>query len=180
MKDTTEQSPAETTRRRRLEAILAEWPGTDPPPAGELQRFAALTSVGPPESAPGPAPSLVLAAERCLLAERLRAELEEGRLAHGRVWDLDATFYPWGNLALACEVRVGGESVRPVHAVRVAGAGGGLYLFADQLDAEAFRRAVRRRGGRARISEERLYDNSGADRLIDAQREDPLDAEPRD
>jgi hypothetical protein len=176
MKGTKEQSPPETTRRRRLEAIRAEWPGTEPPPEGEVPRFVALTSEGPPESSPGPAPTLVLAEERSVIAERLRAEIAEGRLAHGRIWDLDAAFYPWGNLALAYEVRVGEEPVRPVHAVSVEGADGGLYLFADRLDADAFCLAVRRRDGRARVSEERLYDNSGADRLIDAQREALLEA----
>jgi len=176
MKETKEQSPPETTRRARLEAILSEWPGTEPPPRGGVPRFVALTSEGPPESSPSPAPTLVLAETRCVLAERLRAEIAEGRLAHGRIWDLDAAFYPWGNLALAYEVRVGEEPVRPVHAVSVEGAGGGLYLFADRLDADAFFRAVRRRKGRARVSEQCLYDNDGADRLIDAQREAPLEA----
>lgn len=172
-----EQIPPEKRRRRRLEAILAEWPGTEPPPAGELPRFAALTSEGPPESPRPPVPTLILAEDRCALAERLRAEIEEGRLAHGRLWNLDAAFYPWGNLALAYEVRVGEEPVRAIHAVSVEGPEGGLYLFTDRLDAQAFCRAVRRREGRARVSEERLYDNNGADRLIDAQREELVEAE---
>lgn len=180
MKETKEQSPPETTRRGRLEAILSEWPGTEPPPEGEVPRFAALTSEGSPESRPGRAPTLVLAEERCAIAERLRAEIAEGRLAHGRIWDLDAAFYPWGNLAVAYEVRVGGDPVRPVYAVSVEGVGAGLYLFADQLDAEAFCRAVHRREGRARVSEERLYDNNGADRLIDAQREELVETDHAD
>ena len=172
MKKTTEHRPSKGARRLHLEAILAEWPGIDPPPDGETPRFAALTSEGSPESSPRDAPTLILAEQRAGLAERIRAEIEEGRLAHGRVWDLDATFYPWGNLGLAYEVRIGEELVRPVHAVSVEGRDGGLYLFADEVDAEAFCRAVRRRDGRVRVTEELLHHNSGADRLIDAQRED--------
>lgn len=166
-----QQAPLERSRRRHLEAILAEWPGVDPP-RGETPRFLALTSEGSPESSPSPVPTLVQADDRAGLVERLRIEIEDGRLAHGRIWDLDATFYPWGNLAMAYEVRIGEELIRPVHAVSVEGRDDGLYLFADQLDAEAFCRAVRRRDGRVRITEELLHDNSGADRLIDAQRAD--------
>lgn len=158
-------------RRERLAAILAEWPGAEPPPTDEPPRFVALTSEGSPESPSWPAPTLVLAADRGALAERLRAELAEGRLAHGRLWDLDAEFYSWGNLTLDYEVRIGGELSRPVHAVSVEGRGAGLYLFADRLDAEAYCRAVRRRDGDVRLSEERLYDNDRADRLIDAERD---------
>lgn len=167
-----ERSTAYRARRERLESILSQWPAADPPPAEAVPRFAAITSEGSPESPPSPAPTLVLAEGRAGLAERLRAELEEGRLAHGRLWDLDAAFYPWGNLAMAYEVRIGEELIRPVHAVNVEGRDRGLYLFADQLDAEAFCRAVRRRDGRARLSEEQLYDNRRADRLIDAERDD--------
>lgn len=162
-------SRPESSRRGRLAAILARWPGSSPPPQ-EIPRFAALTSPGPPEAEPIPGPTLVLAEDPVELGERLRVEIEEGRLAHGRVWDLDSTVYPWGNLAIAYEVRVGEELVRPVHAVSVVGRDGGLYLFADKLDAEAFCRAVRRRDGRAEITVELLHDNGAADRLIDAER----------
>jgi hypothetical protein len=172
MKKTQEHSPPESARRRHLEAIFAEWPGLAPPPAGETPRFAALTSEGSPESPPRPVPTLVLAEDRAGLAERLRAEIEDGRLAHGRIWDLDATFYPWGNMAIAYEVRIDDELIRPVHAVSVEGQDAGLYLFADQLDAEAFCHAVRRREGQVRVTELLLHHNSGADRLIDAQRGD--------
>ena len=162
----------ENMRRERLRAILSELPANEPPPAGPIPRFAALTSEGSPEAGSRLSASLILADDRAGLADRLRAEIEEGRLAHGRVWDLDATFYPWGNLAMAYEVRIGEELIRPVHAVSVEGHDGGLYLFADQLDAEAFCRAVRRRDGQAQISEELLHDNNGADRLIDSERGD--------
>lgn len=172
MKEMENQRPREGMRRRHLEAILAEWPGAGPPPGAEVPRFAALTSEGSPEQPPASAPSLVMAEERTGLAESLRAEIEDGRLAHGRIWDLDAPFYSWGNLAMAYEVRIGEEWVRPVHAVSVEGHEGGLYLFADQLDAQAFCRAVRRRDGQVQVTEEQLYDNSGADRLIDSQRAD--------
>lgn len=172
MPQMNEQTSVARARRERLESILARWPGADPPPAGEPPRFAALTSEGSPESPLSPAPTLILADDRARLAELLRAEIEEGRLAHGRLWDLDADFYPWGNLGMAYELRIGEELLRPVHVVNVEGRDDGLYLFADRLDADAFCRAVSRRAGRARVSEEQLYDNGRADRLIDAERED--------
>lgn len=168
----SEQRKLQRARRERVEAICAEWPVVDPTPAGAIPRFAALSSEGSPETGRSLAATLILAGDRVALADRLRAELGEGRLAHGRVWDLDATFYPWGNLTLAYDVRIGEELIRPVHAVSIEGRDGGLYLFADRLDAEAFCRAVRRRDGQARITEERLHDNSGADRLIDSERGD--------
>jgi hypothetical protein len=67
-------------------------------------------------------------------------------------------------------VRVGEESTRPVQAVAVKGREGGVYLFDDLLDAEAFQEAVRHRGGEAAISEEPIRDAHSADRLIDAER----------
>lgn len=173
MKDTENQRLPEGTRRRNLEAILAAWHASGPPTGAVVPRFAALTSEGSPEQALPPRASILVTAEnRTGLAESLRSEIEEGRLAHGRIWDLDAAFYPWGNLAMAYEVRIGEELVRPVHVVSVEGRDGGLYLFADRLDAEAFCRAVERRDGRACIIEEQLYDNSSADRLIDSRRGD--------
>jgi hypothetical protein len=168
----SEQVASQVERRHRLETILATHPGVGPAEFDAAPRFAALTSEGPPEAGNGAACRLVLADDRTALLGRLRAELDEGRLAHGRVWDLDADFYPWGNVAVAYEVRIGEEPIRPVHAVSVEGHDGGLYLFADELDAEAFCQAVRRRDGEARITEELLHDNSGADLLIDAQRDD--------
>jgi hypothetical protein len=169
-----EQGKSQEERHRNLEAVLELHPGMAPAPVGRdaVPRFAAVTSEGSPEAADIKCGHLVVAEDRATLADRLRAEIEEGRLAHGRVWDLDATFYPWGNLALGYEVRIGGELIRPVHAVSVEGSDGGLHLFVDQLDAEAFCRAVGRRDGEARITTEILHDNSGADRLIDAQRGD--------
>ena len=167
-----EQQGSGEERGARLESILGRHRCAEPPIYEEVPRFAAVTSEGPPEAGGSSGSRLVLAADQGALAGALRAELEEGRLAHGRVWDLDAVFYPWGNIGLAYEVRIGEEPIRAVHAVSVEGRDGGLYLFADQLDAEAFCRAVRRRDGEARITEELLHDNSGADRLIDAQRED--------
>ena len=169
--EANEQSRLQSTRRERLAAILAERPGDDQAPPGPVPRFVALTSEGPPEAGSSAAATLVLADDRASLADRLRTEIEEGRLAHGRVWDLDATFYRWGNLTLAYDVRIGEELVRPVHAVSIEGRDGGLYLFTDQLDAEAFCRAVRRRDVKAHITEEILHDNSGADRLIDSERD---------
>ena len=157
-------------RRRCLEAIFRRYPEARLAVGTVVPRFAALTTEGSPEAARGASPRLIQAEARDALVDRLRAEIDEGRLAHGRVWDLDATFYPWGNLALAYEMRIGEELIQPIHAVSVAGRTGGLYLFADQLDAKAFRDAVRRRDGEAQITEELLLDNSGADRLIDAQR----------
>jgi hypothetical protein len=174
MSQTQEQSvhTSASPRRERLESILRRWSASEPLPVGEPLRFVALTSEGSPESPPAGSPSLVFAGDLVGIAERLRAELEDGRFAHGRVWDLDATFYPWGNLVVAYEVTVGEELARAVHAVRVEGRDRAPYLFADRLDAEAFCGAVRRRAGRAHLSEELLHDNRGADRLIDAERAD--------
>jgi hypothetical protein len=162
----------ERVRRERVEAIVAEWGVEKPITWDPVPRFAAVTSEGPPEAGRHSPSRLVLAADRRDMAEGLRADLEEGRLSHGRLWDLDAQFYPWGNLALAYELRIGEELIRPVHAVSVEGQGGGLYLFADQLDAEAFCRAVHRRDGRAEITTELLHQNDGADFLIDSERGD--------
>lgn len=169
--EANEQSRLQEARRDRLKTILAERPGGDQAPPGPIPRFVALTSEGSPEAGWLSGATLVLAEDRASLADRLRAEIDEGRLAHGRVWDLDATFYRWGNLTLAYDVRIGEELIRPVHAVSVEGQGGGLYLFADQLDAEAFCQAVRRRDVKAHITEEILHDNSGADLLIDSERD---------
>src|ERR1700760_1247003 len=106
-REANEQRRLQEARRARLAAILPERLGGDQAPPGPVPRFVALTSEGPPEAGSSSAATLVLADDRVALADRLRAEIDEGRLAHGRVWDLDATFYRWGNLTLAYDVRIG-------------------------------------------------------------------------
>jgi hypothetical protein len=36
----------------------------------------------------------------------LAAELLEGWVSRGRIWNLDSEWDPWGNLALICSVKV--------------------------------------------------------------------------
>jgi 2-keto-3-deoxy-galactonokinase len=65
-----------------------------------------------------------------------------------------------------------GDGYRPpLHLVRVEGREEGDYLFDDLLDAEAFAEAVRRHGGEAKLTTNRLHDHRAAHRLIDAERE---------
>jgi hypothetical protein len=171
----SEQGPK--TRRECLAAIAASYTeeiheprvkaqldGTQP-----IARFAAVTSEGSPESSYALNGNLIVAETTAGLAEQLRQECGEGWLAHGRVWDLDAPWHLWGNLEIAYSVRVGDDARRPVHLVAVEGREDGVYVFDDLVDAEAFQRMVRRRGGEAALSEKPVHDHRAADQLIDAE-----------
>jgi hypothetical protein len=166
------------TRRERLAAIAAEYieeihdPRTRDQMNGvePVSRYAAVTSEGSPESSHAANGNLIVADATSSLAEQLRQDCGEGRLAHGRVWDLDARFDLWANLEVAYSVRVGEDGRSPVRTVVVRGREDGIYLFGDLLDAEAFGKAVRRSGGEAEISEQPLHDHRGTDRLIDSER----------
>jgi hypothetical protein len=102
------------TRRSRLTAIAEEYTDEihDPCAAQQLAgleptlRFAAVTSPGPSDSEEAWAGNLIVADSVEALAELLREECGEGWLAHGRVWDLDASWHPWGNLSVAYSVRI--------------------------------------------------------------------------
>jgi len=166
------------TRRERLAAIAAEYteeihePRTRSQLVGteQVSRFAAVTSEGSMESSHAANGNLIVAGTPAELAERLRQEAGEGWLAHGRAWDLDAPWHPWGNLPIAYRVQAGEEITRPVPVVSVEGREDGIYLFDDLVDAEAFQNAVRHWGGEADLTEEPVHDNHAADRLIDAER----------
>ena len=165
------------TRRERLAAIAASYTeeihehrtqhqlaGVEP-----ISRFAAVTSEGSPESSYASNGNLIVADTTPRLAEQLRQECGEGWLAHGRVWDLDAPWNLWGNVEIAYRVEVGDGATRPVHLVSVTGREDGIYVFDDLVDAEAFLRMVRHRGGEAVLSEEPVHDHRAADQLIDAE-----------
>jgi hypothetical protein len=166
------------TRRERLAAIAEEYTedihdtrtrhqraGVEP-----VSRFAAVTSEGSAESSYAANGNLIVADSTARLAEQLRQECGEGWLAHGRVWDLDAPFHSWGNLEISYSVRVGEDAARPVYLISVSGREDGIYAFEDLLDAEAFQKIARLRGGEATLSEELIRDHRAADQLIDAER----------
>jgi hypothetical protein len=165
------------TRRERLAAIAASYTEEIHEPRTKAQlegtqpiaRFAAVTSEGSPESSYASNGNLIVAETTARLAEQLRQECGEGWLAHGRVWDLDAPWHLWGNLEIAYSVRVGDDAGRPVHLVSVTGREDGIYVFDDVVDAEAFLRMVRHRGGEAVLFEESVHDHRAADQLIDAE-----------
>jgi hypothetical protein len=167
------------TRRARLAAIAAEYAehifdlrSALELVGGELvERFAAVTAAGCSEPGfPGNG-NLLVAETTAELAEQLRRECEDCRLAYGRVWDLDEPFQPWGNLDVCYSVRVGEDGGRPIHIVRVEGREEGIYLFEDVVDAEAFQEAAGSRGGEAELCECPLHDIYAAYRLIVAERE---------
>ena len=174
-----DQSNELRTRRERLAAIAEEYTeeihdertrhqlaGVEP-----VSRFAAVTSEGSPESSYASNGNLLVADSGVALAERLRQESGEGWLAHGRVWDLDAPWHLWGNLEVAYSARVGEDVRRPVYLVSVEGREHGVGVFEDLLDAEAFQKTVRLRGGEAELTEHLVHDHRAADRLIDAEGE---------
>jgi hypothetical protein len=165
------------TRRDHLAAIAAEYTEEIHEPRTKAQlngtrpvaRFAAVTSEGSPESSYASNGNLIVADTTTRLAEQLRQECGEGWLAHGRVWDLDAPWHLWGNLEIVYSVEVGDGARRSVHLVSVEGREDGIYVFDDRVDAEAFQRMVRHRGGEAVLSEESVHDHRAADQLIDAE-----------
>jgi hypothetical protein len=167
------------TRRERLAAIAAEYTEeihdkrTKAQLAGTeaASRLAAVASEGSIESSHASNGDLIVADSEAELSERLRQEAGEGWLCHGRAWDLDAPFHLWGNLPVSFAVRVGEEVTRPTQVVVVDGRKNGIYVFEELLDAEVFRDAVRRHGGKARLFKTAVHDSHAADRLIDAERE---------
>jgi hypothetical protein len=165
------------TRRERLAVIAEEYTERIQEPRTEEQlsgttppfRYATVTSEGSRETDFSTNANLIVAETTVELSELLRRECEEGWLAYWRVWDLDAPWNLWGNLEIAYRVEVGDGATRPVHLVSVTGREDGMYVFDDLLDAEAFLRMVRHRGGEAVLSEESVHDHRAADQLIDAE-----------
>jgi hypothetical protein len=137
-------------------------------PSNLTPRFAAATSATAPDpSRPTGSSRLIVADSVTVLARLLDRERDEGRLAYGRVWDLDATWDLLGNLDARYSERVEAES--SVFGVTVPGRDEGLYLFEEHHDAEDFAQAVRRHGEVALLSEELLFHRRGADALIVAE-----------
>ena len=172
-----DQGKEPQTRGERLAAIAEEYteeirePDTREQLDGHrpANRFAAVTSEGSPESSYASNGNLIVARSSNALAEKLRQECGEGRLTHGRAWDLDAPWHTWGNLEVSYSVRVGEDATPPIHLVTVEGRQDGTYLFEDLLDAETFAEVARRGGRAVRLSEKSLHDHRAADRLIDAE-----------
>jgi hypothetical protein len=165
------------TRRERLAAIAEEYTERVQEPRTEEQlsgaappfRYATVTSEGSRETDFSTNANLIVAETTVELAELLGRECEEGWLAYWRVWDLDAPWSLWGNLEIAYRVEVGDDTTRPVHLVSVTGREDGIYVFDDLVDAEAFLRMVRHRGGEAVLSETPVHDHRAADQLIDPE-----------
>ncbi len=159
-------------RRERLAALAAVYtePVHDRPTRAQLgagepvSHFAAVTSEGSAESSYAGNGNLIVSDTTGALAEQLRQHCGEGWFAHGRVWDLDLPWHLWGNLEASYSVQIAEECVRPVPMVAVAGREGGIHLFEELVDAEAFGKAVRRHGGHASITEAPLHDRRAADR----------------
>jgi hypothetical protein len=133
-------------------------------------RYAAVTSEGSAESSYASNGNLLVFGSFAEMSELLAGEAAAGWLAHGRAWDLDTDWDPWGNLAVAYQVKVGRAGPEPVTVVEVDGRDDGIYLFVDQDDAQAFGEAVRRGGGSCSKWEEVVSDGESAQRLIEAER----------
>jgi hypothetical protein len=71
-----------------------------------VSRYAAVTSEGSAESTYASNGNLLVADTTEELAALLAKEVAEGWPTHGRVWDLDAAWDPWGNLAVAHRVEL--------------------------------------------------------------------------
>lgn len=69
--------------------------------------LAAVTSEGSAESSFHSNGNLLVFGTKAEMEQALARELLDGWVAHGRVWDLDREWDPWGNLTLACTVKVG-------------------------------------------------------------------------
>jgi hypothetical protein len=130
-------------------------------------RYAAATSKTAPDPTRPTGSKLLVADSVEVLARLLDRERDEGRLAYGRAWDLDAPWDSLGNLDARYSVRVETES--SVFGVMVPEREDGLYLFEEHHDAEDFAEAVRRHGEIADLSEELIYHRRGADGLIAAE-----------
>jgi hypothetical protein len=176
MNDRTEEEPK--TRHDRLAAIAEECTEEihDPRTRRQLarlepvDRYAAVTSEGSPESSYASNGNLIVADQPGALAEGLRQDAGEGWMAHGRVWDLDAPWHSWGNIGVTYSVHIGDDHLSSVHVVTVEGRKDGTHLFGDLLDAETFAEAVRRHGGSADLYTRPLDDHRASERLIDAGR----------
>ncbi|HVX32138.1 MAG TPA: hypothetical protein VHA80_03275 [Solirubrobacterales bacterium] len=108
------RAEGQARRRERLTAIAdqftemihetvtaAQLAGRD-----SVSRYAAVTSEGSPESTYAANGNLIVAETTDDLAVRLAREIAEGWPTHGRVWDLDGDWDPWGNLTVVHRVEL--------------------------------------------------------------------------
>jgi hypothetical protein len=164
-------------RHERLAAIVAEHACSmqdDRTKLGFLAaatpRFAAATSLGPPDpDRRSGGVKLLLADTTSALAELLDRECRRGRRAYGRVWDLDAPDEPPRTLGVADFMVDTSDRDCSIYRVTVAGREDGMYLFDHPHDAEDFWRVVRDHGGLAEWDEEPIHDRLAADALIGAE-----------
>ncbi|MGD9734956.1 MAG: hypothetical protein AB7V58_05010 [Solirubrobacterales bacterium] len=138
-------------RRERLAAVAdqhtemihdertrAQLAGREP-----VSRWAAVTSEGTAESSLAANGNLLVADSVGDLAVLLAKEVAEGWLTHGRVWDLDGDWDPWGNLSVVHRVEPAGGEVRPLGAIvddiaaeaLILGDQGVLELIEEIIDA---------------------------------------------
>jgi hypothetical protein len=68
--------------------------------------FAAVTSEGSADSSFHSNGNLRVFGTKAEMEAALAGELMEGWVSHGRIWNLDAEWDPWGNLDLICSVEV--------------------------------------------------------------------------
>jgi hypothetical protein len=69
--------------------------------------LAAVTSEGSAESSFHSNGNLLVFGTKGDMEKVLARELLDGWVAHGRVWDLDREWDPWGNLTMSCTVQIG-------------------------------------------------------------------------
>jgi hypothetical protein len=68
--------------------------------------YAAVTSEGTAQSSYSSNGNLRVFGTKAEMEAVLAAELLEGWVAHGRIWNLDSEWNSWGNLELICIVQV--------------------------------------------------------------------------
>ena len=71
-----------------------------------VSRYAAVTSEGSAESTYAANGNLLVADTTEELAVLLAKEVGEGWPSHGRIWDLDGAWDPWGNLVVTHRVEL--------------------------------------------------------------------------
>jgi hypothetical protein len=89
------------TMEIHVKATAAQLAGREP-----VWRYAAVTSEGTAESTYAANGNLLVADTASELAALLAKEVGEGCPTHGRVWDLDGAWDPWGNLTVTHRVEL--------------------------------------------------------------------------
>lgn len=169
---------SEGVRHHRLGAIITEHRCSMPDrrtqlaflaPDERTPRFAAVTSTGRPRPGLHAVGCRLLVADSIwVLGSLLDHERDAGRLAHGRVWDLDGTWDALGNFDPRYSSRVVAETDVFPAPVRVPERTK-TCLFDHPRDAEDFAPPVRHRGEPAVLSrEDPLHHGRGAEAPIGA------------